>query len=215
MFSNVPRHNGFEAFRRLVELVNEDKALVRKDLLSLVVHAKSATSMDDLQSALKVWDTHKRLFEKADGVLPSPDQERLALIGLLAPDIFSNVTMELEKPGFGTFQEVKKYALKLVKVLQNQKRHRRGRLNLVDAYRGELEEEPVYEEEEVDFEKGIAEIMALDLAPDAQAAEINAFVTKKSRPTRSGRPLRIAEVSFCARPPAAERHGRRPMHELQ
>ena len=31
----------------------------------------------------------------------------------------------------------------------------------------------------MDFEKGIAEIMALDLAPDAQAAEINAFVTKK------------------------------------
>ena len=50
--------------------------------------------------------------------------------------------MDMEKPGFGTFQEMEKYALKLVKVLQNQKRHRRGGLNLVDAYRGELEEEP-------------------------------------------------------------------------
>ena len=44
--------------------------------------------------------------------------------------------MEMEKPGFGTFQEVKKYALKLAKDLQNQKRTSRGGLNLVDAYRG-------------------------------------------------------------------------------
>ena len=42
--------------------------------------------------------------------------------------------------------------LKLVKVPQNQKRTSRGGLNLVDAYRGELEDEPEYEEEELDFE---------------------------------------------------------------
>ena len=51
-FSNVPRHNGFEAFRRLVEPVNEDKALVRKDFLSAVVHPKSALSMGNLQAEL-------------------------------------------------------------------------------------------------------------------------------------------------------------------
>ena len=135
-FSNVPRHNGFEAFRRLVEPVNEDKALVRKDLLSAVVHPKSATSMENLQTALEVWDTNKRLFEQADGVLPAHDQQRLALIGMLPPDISATVIMEMEKPGFGTFQEVKKYALKLVRVLQNQKQASRGGVNLVDAYNG-------------------------------------------------------------------------------
>ena len=73
-FANVPRHNGFEAFRRIAEPVNEDKALVRKDLLSSVVHPKSATSMDNLQAALEVWDTSERRFESFDGVLPTPDQ---------------------------------------------------------------------------------------------------------------------------------------------
>ena len=72
--------------------------------------------MDNLQAALAVRDTHKRLFEKADGKPPEPAQERLALIGLLLPDISSNVIMEMEKPGFETFQEAKKHALKLVKV---------------------------------------------------------------------------------------------------
>ena len=33
LFANVPRHNGFEAWRRIAEPINDDKALVRKDLL--------------------------------------------------------------------------------------------------------------------------------------------------------------------------------------
>ena len=74
-----------------------------KDLLSLVVRLKPATSMDEIQAALEVWDTNKRIFEKADGKLPAPDQERLALIGLLPPDSSSNMIMEMEKPGFGNF----------------------------------------------------------------------------------------------------------------
>ena len=94
-FANVPRHNGFEAYRRIAEPVNEDKALVRKNLLSAVVHPKSATSMDNLQAALEVWDTNKCVFESSDGVFPAMDQQRLALIGLLPPDISSNVIMEM------------------------------------------------------------------------------------------------------------------------
>ena len=38
IFANVPRHNGLEACRRFVELVNEDKALIPKDLLPLVTN---------------------------------------------------------------------------------------------------------------------------------------------------------------------------------
>ena len=78
---------------------------------------------------------------------------------------------------------MKKHALKLMKVLQNQKRQSKGGLNLVDAYRGvereEDQQEVVDEEDDVDTDTGIAEIMALGLAPDAQAAEINAFVMRK------------------------------------
>ena len=46
----------------------------------------------------------------------------------------------MEKPGFETFAAIRKYTLKLVKVLQNQKRKGRSRLNLVDAYRGDIGE---------------------------------------------------------------------------
>ena len=69
--------------------------------------------------------------------------------------------------------------------MQNQKRTARGGLNLVDAYRGvEPEDEretaaaAEAEEDEQETAAGIAEIMALGLAPMEQAAEINAFVTK-------------------------------------
>ena len=81
-------------------------------------------------------------------MLPAEDQQRLALIGLLPPDISANVIMEMEKPGFESYDQIKKYALKLVKVLQNQKRHR-GAVNLVDAYGGVEYEDSQLEEEDV------------------------------------------------------------------
>ena len=43
----------------------------------------------------------------------------------------------MEKPGFETFAAIRKYTLKLVKVLQNQKRREKSGLNLVDAYGGD------------------------------------------------------------------------------
>jgi len=169
--------------------------------------------------------TNKRFFESADGVLPAPDQQQLALIGLLPPDISSNVIMEMEKPGFETFSAIKKYALKLVKVLQSQKRHR-GALNLVDAYSGvEYEEgqQDAEDEGEVDTETAITEIMALGLAPDVQAAEINAFVTKKCvrrgpaevlDPPRTARRCRSFPLEVCQRPcsATATRQSRCPVH---
>ena len=112
-FAKLPRHNGFEAWRRIVELVDEDKASVRKDLLPLPTNPKPATPMGDLTAALEAWDTNKRLFEKADGVLPVSDQERLALVGLLPSDISANVIMQMELRGFESFEQVKRYALKL------------------------------------------------------------------------------------------------------
>ena len=73
------------------------------------------------------------MFERADGKLPDAEQERLAFICMLPGDISPNVTMEMAKPGFETYAEVRKYTLRLVKVLQHQKRRGRN-INLVDAY---------------------------------------------------------------------------------
>ena len=110
----------------------------------------------------------------------------------------------------------------LVRVLQNQNRQSRGGVNLVDAYGGveyEGDQQEAEDENDVDTDTGIAEILALGLAPDEQAAEINAFVTKKfvrrgtaggaprgrpERPTGPGRfPPRSASVP--ARPPPRDR----------
>ena len=90
--------------------------------------------MSDLDTALETWETNKRLFERADGKLPDAEQERLAFIGILPGDISPNVIMEMAKPGFETYAEVRKYTLCLAKVLQHQKR--RGR----NAYESEAKE---------------------------------------------------------------------------
>ena len=84
----------------------------------------------------------------------------------------SDMIMEMNKPGFETYIAVKKYALRLVKVFQHQKRRGRS-LNLVDAYQqgapsvddqgdyGEQEEHT----EQAEFEHELAEIYSLGLAP--------------------------------------------------
>ena len=59
LFANVPRHNGFEAWQRIAKPINDDKALVRKDLLPVATSPRKATGLDDLPKALKVWETDK------------------------------------------------------------------------------------------------------------------------------------------------------------
>ena len=78
--------------------------------------------------------------------------------------------MEMAKPGFETYAEVKKYILRLVKVLQHQKRRGRS-LNLVDAYQHgapgneEFDDngDQKYNDEQAEFEHDLAEIYPLGL----------------------------------------------------
>ena len=60
MFANVERHNGLEVWRRMAQPINEDKALVRRDLLSAVTNPKGASSMDKMETAVEGWDTNIR-----------------------------------------------------------------------------------------------------------------------------------------------------------
>ena len=221
-FASVPRHNGFEAWRRVVEPVNGDKALIRsKDPLPLATNPKPASSMDDLSAALEAWETHKRLFEKADGKLPDREQERLAFVGILPNDISANAIMEMEKPGCSTFEDIKEYAIKLVKVMQNQRRHRKP-LNMVDAYQGQGEqiqqdqfEQQAEDEYELETEAGLQDILSMDLAPVDRAAEINAFMQKRfnqgsrsqprGQPTQPGRFQTSRSASAPVRPPPRDR----------
>ena len=56
-FANVTRHNGFEAWRRLAEPINNDKALLRKELLPRFTNPRPASNVDDVENALREWDT--------------------------------------------------------------------------------------------------------------------------------------------------------------
>ena len=53
IFRNVPRHNGLEAWRRMAEPINEDKTLMRKDLLPLINNPKGASNIDDLKQRVE------------------------------------------------------------------------------------------------------------------------------------------------------------------
>ena len=52
-FANVPRHDGFEAWHKISEPANEDKALARKELLTKVTNPRPAVGMDDLNKSLE------------------------------------------------------------------------------------------------------------------------------------------------------------------
>ena len=127
MFANVPRHNGLEAWRRIAEPINEDKASIRKDLLPSVTNPKGASSMDGVQGALEDWDTSLRLFKAADGAEPPDEQKRLTLLTMLPAEVSAYVAMHLELPELSSFVGLKRFTLKYVKVLQNLKRKGPGR----------------------------------------------------------------------------------------
>ena len=106
MFANVPRHNGIEAWRRLAEPINEDKAMVRRDLLASVTNPRGASSIDKIESAIEEWDTNIRLFVAADGMAPTDVTKRMTLIQILPMDIAAYVSLHESLPDLRTFSEV-------------------------------------------------------------------------------------------------------------
>ena len=98
MFGNVPRHNGLEAWRRLAEPINEDKILVRKDLLPIVTNPRPAGSMDKIEEAIQIWDTNLRLFKAAGGEVPTDETKRITLINMLPHDVSVYISMHQELP---------------------------------------------------------------------------------------------------------------------
>ena len=53
VFCNVPRRNGLEAWRKVPEPINDDKTMVRKDLLLLITNPRSASSLDGIRAAFE------------------------------------------------------------------------------------------------------------------------------------------------------------------
>ena len=113
-FANVERHNGLEAWRKIAEPVNDDKALVLQELLAPVTNPKGATTMAGFADALKLWDTNIRLFTAAGGEAPRGDAQRIAFIKLLPPSVAAHVT--LYSDNFTEFGPLKRFALKYIKI---------------------------------------------------------------------------------------------------
>ena len=131
-FRNVPRHNGFEAWRRIAEPINDDKSAMRRELLPKVNNPRAAKSIDELEQCLEEWSTNCRLMLENGGKMPDDESRRVAFIEMLPADMSTYATMRMDEDDFSTFNKIKKWAIKYVKVQQLQRRKLKGKVNLVD-----------------------------------------------------------------------------------
>ena len=120
-----------------MEPVDRDRALTRQDLFTKVANPRAAANMDDLSKALDDWEPSKRLFATADGKLPNNIKERLAFIDMLPPDVSANVLMHMDMPGYEAYNKIRRYDVKLVKVMRNQCRKPRSGSDLVADVKGD------------------------------------------------------------------------------
>ena len=135
VFGNVPRHNGLEAWRRVAEPINDDKTMIRKDLLPLITKPRSASSLDGISAAFEDWDTNIRLFKAAHGSEPTDETKRLTLLQMLQQDVSAYAVMHMELPELSTFSGMKRVTMKYVKVIQNLRRKGRAPAHIVEEQR--------------------------------------------------------------------------------
>ena len=103
VFGNVPRHSGLEAWRRVAEPINDDKTMIRKDLLPLITKPRGASSLDGISAAIEDWDTNIRLFKAAQGSEAVDETKRLTLLQMLPQDVSAYVAMHIELTELTTF----------------------------------------------------------------------------------------------------------------
>ena len=99
------------------------------------MHPKSAQNMDKVEEAITDWDTNIRLFMKAGGNKLDDSTRRLALTEMLPIDIASYITMHLELPEYATYESLKRFVLKYVKVQRNLRRAGHKPAHILDEAR--------------------------------------------------------------------------------
>ena len=76
IFSNVPISNGLDAWRRIMNKVN-DKSPARKDeLLTLINSPGKATKCEDVDKLFESWDTNTRIYRELGGEEVSNDSKK-------------------------------------------------------------------------------------------------------------------------------------------
>lgn len=73
----------------------------------------------------------RRMVENG-GNMPDDESRRIAFIDMLPLEMSTHATVRMDEDDFNTFNKVKKWALKYIKVQQLQKRKLKGKVNIVD-----------------------------------------------------------------------------------
>jgi hypothetical protein len=85
IYKNVARHNGLEAWRKIAEPINDDKAMLLQKLLPQISNPRPAADIHGYEGALRDWQTTLRLFSEAGGREPDHETKRFAFARLLPP----------------------------------------------------------------------------------------------------------------------------------
>ena len=86
-----------------------------------MTNPKGAATLEKVESAIDDWDTNVRLFELAGGVAPERGSQRMSLISMLPLELSAHITMQLGNSKMDTYDKLKKYVLKYIKVIGNLK----------------------------------------------------------------------------------------------
>ena len=106
--------------------INEDRILILQELLPLISNPKSASDIHHYDIALRDWKTNLRLLKEAGGSCPTGDTQRLAFTKLLPPDVAAHVILHMDLPQYQSFEELRKFTDKYVKVMTILDRQRKG-----------------------------------------------------------------------------------------
>ena len=153
-----------------------------------MTNPKPVATLEAVEDALEEWAvyvyTHIRHFVLAGGKRPDCASRRTSLIHMLPPDISAHVTMQLDQ--HATYEALKRYVLKYIKVMTNLKGRRRP-AHLIDIDGSHEPSEMSGQDEETDEEQ--IELMDRLLTTDDvdEKLEILAFMkTRGFRPPTRG-----------------------------
>ena len=82
-----------------------------------MTNPKGAANLEGFASALEVRDTSIRVFKAGGGRDPEGESKRIAFVKLLHADVRAHVALHQDMPAYQDFTELKRFALKYIKVM--------------------------------------------------------------------------------------------------
>lgn len=95
IFENVPRREGFEAWRKFLKIIGRRCEVCRIELTPKIQSSQAAATLSEVQGALEKWDTDVRHYREAGGRPLSYDERRVALISILPDKVRRDMLMRI------------------------------------------------------------------------------------------------------------------------